>query len=37
MFVIMLVNKAGELVYVHKGEMDEKAQQEFLAAAEPLR
>ena len=28
MFVIMLVNKAGELVYVHKGEMDEKAQQE---------
>jgi predicted transcriptional regulator len=37
MFVIMLVNKAGELVYIHKGEMDEKAQQEFLAAAEPLR
>ena len=37
MFVIMLVNKAGELVYVHKGEMDEKAQQEFIAAAEPLR
>ncbi|MBO5820711.1 MAG: hypothetical protein J6R02_03885 [Alistipes sp.] len=37
MFVIMLVNKAGELVFVHKGEMDETAQQEFIAAAEPLR
>ncbi len=37
MFVIMLVNMAGELVYVHKGEMDEKAQQGFIAAAEPLR
>ena len=37
MFVIMLVNKAGELVYVHKGEMSEEEQQRFIAAAEPLR
>ena len=37
MFVIMLVNKAGELVYVHKGEMSEEEQQKFIAAAEPLR
>lgn len=36
-FVIMLVNKAGELVYVHKGEMDEEEQQRFIAAADPLR
>ena len=37
MFVIMLVNKAGELVYVHKGEMSEEEQQRFIAAADPLR
>lgn len=37
MFVIMLVNKAGELVYIHKGEMSEEEQQKFIAAAEPLR
>ena len=37
MFVIMLINKAGELVYYHKGEMDEAEQQRFIAAAEPLR
>lgn len=37
MFVIMLVNKAGELVYIHKGEMSEEEQQRFIAAAEPLR
>lgn len=37
MFVIMLVNKAGELVYVHKGEMNEAEQQKFIAAAEKLR
>lgn len=37
MFVIMLVNKAGELVYLHKGEMSEEEQQRFIAAAEPLR
>ena len=36
-FVIMLVNKAGELVYVHKGEMSEEEQQRFIAAADPLR
>ncbi len=37
MFVIMLVNKAGELVYVHKGEMNEADQQKFIEAAEKLR
>lgn len=37
MFVIMLVNKAGELVYVHKGEMNEAEQQKFIEAAEKLR
>ena len=37
MFVIMLINKQGELVYVHKGEMDEAEQQRFIAAADPLR
>lgn len=37
MFVIMLVNKAGELVYMHKGEMSKEEQQRFIAAADPLR
>lgn len=37
MFVILLINKAGELVYYYKGEMDEAEQQRFIAAAEPLR
>ena len=37
MFVIMLVNKAGELVFMHKGEMNEEDQKRFIEAAEPLR
>jgi hypothetical protein len=37
MFVIMLVNKAGELVYISKGEMDEAEQQRFIEAADKLR
>ena len=37
MFVIMLVNKAGELVFVHKGEMNEEDQKRFIEAAAPLR
>ena len=37
MFVIMLVNKAGELVFVHKGEMNEEDQKRFIEAADPLR
>jgi predicted transcriptional regulator len=37
MFVIMLVNKAGELVYVHKGEMNEAEQQKFIEVADKLR
>lgn len=36
-FVILLVTKDGELVYVHKGEMDEAEQQRFLEAADKLR
>ena len=36
-FVIMLVNKQGQLVYIHKGEMSEEEQQRFIATAEPLR
>lgn len=36
-FVIMLVNKQGQLVYMHKGEMSKAEQQKFIAAAEPLR
>jgi hypothetical protein len=36
-FVIMLVNKAGELVYISKGEMDEAEQQRFIEAADKLR
>ena len=37
MFVIMLVNKAGELVFVQKGEMNEEDQKRFIEAADPLR
>ena len=37
MIVIMLVNKAGELVFVHKGEMNEEDQKRFIEAADPLR
>lgn len=36
-FVIMLVNKKGELVYMHKGVMSEAEQKRFIAAADPLR
>ena len=36
-FVIMLVNKKGELVYMHKGVMSEAEQKKFIAAADPLR
>lgn len=36
-FCIMLVTKAGELVYVHKGEMDEAEQKRFLEIADTLR
>ena len=37
MFVILLVNKAGELVYISKGEMSEEEQQRFIEAADKLR
>ena len=33
----MLVTKKGELVYVHKGEMDKAEQERFIAAADKLR
>lgn len=36
-FVIMIVSKEGELVYVHKGEMDEAEQQRFIAIADKYR
>ena len=36
-FVIMLVNKKGELVFVHKGEMSKADQERFIAAADKLR
>ena len=36
-FVILLVNKAGELVYITKGEMSEEEQQRFIEAADKLR
>lgn len=36
-FVMMLVTKKGELVYVHKGEMDKAEQERFIAAADKLR
>lgn len=36
-FVMMLVNKKGELVYMHKGVMSEAEQKKFIAAADPLR
>jgi hypothetical protein len=31
-FVIMLVDKTGQLVYIHKGEMSKEEQQKFIAA-----
>jgi hypothetical protein len=33
----MLVNKAGELVYISKGEMSKEEQQRFIEAADKLR
>ena len=36
-FVIMLVNKAGELVYISKGEMSKEEQERFIEAADKLR
>ena len=36
-FVILLVSKEGELVYMHKGEMDEAEQKRFLATADKYR
>ena len=36
-FVMMIVSKEGELVYVHKGEMDEAEQQRFIAIADKYR
>ena len=36
-FVILLVNKKGELVFMHKGEMTKADQERFIAAADKLR
>ena len=36
-FVIMLVNKAGELLYIHKGEMSKEEQERFIEMADKLR
>ena len=36
-FVIMLVNKAGELLYIHKGEMSKEEQERFIEIADKLR
>ena len=36
-FVIMLVNKQGQLVFAHKGEMTKADQERFIAAADKLR
>ena len=36
-FVIMIVTKEGELVYAHKGEMDEAEQQRFIEVADKYR
>lgn len=36
-FVIMLVNKQGQLVFMHKGEMTKADQERFIAAADKLR
>jgi hypothetical protein len=33
----MLVNKAGELVYISKGEMSKEEQQRFIEVADKLR
>lgn len=36
-FVIIIVTKEGELVYAHKGEMDEAEQQRFIEVADKYR
>ena len=36
-FVIMLVNKEGQLVYIHKGVMSKEEQEKFIAAGDKLR
>ena len=36
-FVIMLVNKQGQLVFMHKGEMTKADQERFIAVADKLR
>ncbi len=36
-FVIMLVNKQGQLVYIHKGEMSKEEQEKFLAVGDTLK
>lgn len=36
-FVIMLVDKQGQLVYIHKGEMSKEEQQRFIEAGDKLR
>ena len=36
-FVIMIVTKEGEIVYAHKGEMDEAEQQRFIEVADKYR
>jgi predicted transcriptional regulator len=36
-FVIMLINKQGQLVYIHKGEMSKEEQEKFLAVGDTLK
>ena len=36
-FVIMLVNKEGQLVYIHKGVMSKEEQEKFIAVGDKLR
>lgn len=36
-FCILIVSKEGELVYMHKGEMDEAEQQRFISVADKYR
>ena len=36
-FVIMLVNKEGQLVYIHKGVMSKEEQDKFIAVGDKLR
>ena len=36
-FVIMLVDKQGQLVYIHKGEMSKEEQKKFIEAGDKLR